>query len=181
MVYRRLYHSMNYDDILRVCGMKNGHRAASSSKNIPQDIALPRFFNKELCGPAFVQEFVATVYEDHRRLRIRGLDAIEEVLNFDFFRIGVRPNMCVLYKLEISVTLATYNSYSARYSIPQHFSPLIEAAQKLAPGFKLIMVLILHWYPDTRPIHGPQPRFPSDRLPKVTAGIDTLELVLKKL
>jgi hypothetical protein len=175
MVYKRLYHSMKYDDILRVGGMMNGHRAASSGNNIPQDIALPRFFSKELCGSAFVQEFVATVYEEHRRLRIRGLDTIGDVLNYDFFRIGVRLNMCVLSKLEISINLATYTSFSARYSIPKHFAHLLEAG--LAPGFKLAMLLILRPSAQWRM----RPRSPSDRISDATAAIDTLELVLKKL
>jgi hypothetical protein len=177
MVYKRLYHSMNFDDILRVGGMMDGYRAASSGKSIPQDIALPRFFNKELCDSAFIQELVATVYEEHRRLRIRGLDAIGDVLNYDFFRIGVRLNMCVLSKLEISIKLATYTSFSALYSIPQHFVPLLVAGQTLAPGFKLAILLT------TRPIAQwrRRPHFPSDKLSEAMAAIDNLELVLKKL
>jgi hypothetical protein len=141
MVYKRLYYSMDTDAFLRLREIIEKHHANRPSKHFFPGPNLPRVFNVELCSVTFVQELVATIYEQYPYLTVQEFANIKRVLGYDFFHTGVKLNMCILSRLEITAALVTI----VHEKISQHFEPLLQASQKLRTRFELLVVLVPDW------------------------------------
>jgi hypothetical protein len=114
MVYKCLYYSMDADAFLRLRKIIENHRANRPSKRFMPDTTLPRFFNVRLRSVTFVQELLATIYEQYRKFTVQNFANINRVLGYEFFHTCIKLNMCILSRLEITAALATYCSNTAQ-------------------------------------------------------------------
>jgi hypothetical protein len=128
---------------------------------------LPLFLHTDKVHPSFGQEFVELMFREFGDLSVVDTQTIGRCLSTDPFGFGITPSTCMLSSFTLCGSLdlkpcdlepwvilgempcflgINYAAILRPNDLLMHCAPLLHKDQKLAPGFKLRVILATQWW-----------------------------------